>query len=392
MTAQPVNRQPLKILHVSRRIDGVGGIQRFILDLRREQARQGHKVTVLAIGGHKGLHVRTVEDNIGDLRLAPELFSMESGTVSIRFADAFLRLARRCDIIHFHYPNPVGEACFALLHRFCSAPAIATLHGEVVTDKPFYRTHAWISRRCVRSWERILVTSPNIQKSSPLLRDWQEKTAVVPLAVDIDTVRHIRAPTSLPAWRSPRVLFVGRLARYKGVSYLIDAMADVDAHLMVVGEGPLRSDLERRAGEMGIQDRVTFVGWVPDEDLSQFYNVADILVLPSIDRGEGFGYVLLEAMVNGTALITTELNTGTSFANLNEVTGLVVNPKSASELASALRRLISHPAELSSFKVAARERASSHFQLVDMALRIDHMYREVLESSKLAAGRSLRIE
>ncbi len=70
--------------------------------------------------------------------------------------------------------------------------------------------------------------------------------------------------------------------------------------------------------------------------MPEYYSAADVFVLPSIDRGEAFGLVAIEAMACGTPIITTELGTGTSFHNINGVTGKVVPPKNSEALSDAI--------------------------------------------------------
>ena len=105
-----------------------------------------------------------------------------------------------------------------------------------------------------------------------------------------------------------------------------------------------------------MQERVAFLGHLPDDLYAAVYHTADIFVLPSIYRSEAFGIVGLEAMAAGLPLITTELGTGTSFYNVDGETGYVVPPMDPDALVEALQKMLSNPEKLCEMKKNAFER------------------------------------
>jgi rhamnosyl/mannosyltransferase len=111
------------------------------------------------------------------------------------------------------------------------------------------------------------------------------------------------------------------------------------ARLNVVGDGPMRDVWEPLAWELGLRDRVTFVGDVTDAELPGWYHQADVFVLPANARAEAFGMVLTEAMASGLPCITTELGTGTSWIVQDGMTGFVVPPMDPDALAGAIGRM-----------------------------------------------------
>ena len=131
------------------------------------------------------------------------------------------------------------------------------VHAEVVRPawryKTFYRPFL---RRMLRLADRIVVASPQVAELAAELQPYREKCIVIPYALDPD--QHAMTPavvTRVQAIRAestePLVLFVGRLVPYKGVDVLLRALANVKARAVVVGEGPLRGDLEQLARELG---------------------------------------------------------------------------------------------------------------------------------------------
>ncbi|NEU58242.1 glycosyltransferase family 4 protein [Halorussus sp. MSC15.2] len=126
-------------------------------------------------------------------------------------------------------------------------------------------------------------------------------------------------------------LTVRRLSPRMGHGMLLRAFARVarerpDVHLHVAGDGPLREELERTAADLGVADRVTFLGYVPDEDLPGAYATADCFVLPT-RRLEGFGLATLEALASGTPVVATPVGGTTEI-----LSGLREDPRVPTEM------------------------------------------------------------
>jgi rhamnosyl/mannosyltransferase len=178
----------------------------------------------------------------------------------------------------------------------------------------------------------------------------------------------------------PHILFVGRLVRYKGVDVLLKAMTQAPGVLCIVGDGYLRGKIEELRASLNLTNRVCLLGRISNNELAKMYEWADILVLPSIDRGEAFGYVLLEAMAHSTALITTELGTGTSWVNVHGETGLVVPPNDPHSLANAIRTISECPETLAKFKRNGLKRVLTLFTLEQMCLKTYDIYQSLIGS------------
>jgi len=189
----------------------------------------------------------------------------------------------------------------------------------------------------------IIATSPNYVASSPFLSLYQERCRVVPLPVDTEELRRvsIEKVEALRAEFGRFVLFVGRHVYYKGLDYLIEAMGKVEKiRLLIVGQGPLEKAHQAQVERLGLQERVIFLGKVPDYRLKVLYHACQCLILPSVARAEAFGMVLAEAMACGKPVVSTELSTGTSFINRDGETGFVVPPGNVSALAERIERLV----------------------------------------------------
>ena len=278
------------------------------------------------------------------------------------------------DIIHLHFPYPVGEAAYLLAGRH--RPLVITYHSDVVRQQRILRFYRPILWRVLRRADRLLATSPQYARSSPYLRRFAGKTEIVPLGVALNL---FRPPASEQARSAePTILFVGRFRYYKGLTILLDALRLVpEGRLILCGSGPAEPDLRARAADPDLAGRVTFTGAVPEEELIRLYRQAWVFVLPAVERSEAFGQVLIEAMASGLPVISTELGTGTSFVNQAGQTGLIVPPRDPVALAEALRTLLADAPLRRRFGAAGRCRAEAEFTLDAMIDRLIWIYEQV---------------
>jgi glycosyltransferase involved in cell wall biosynthesis len=167
----------------------------------------------------------------------------------------------------------------------------------------------------------------------------------------------------------PVLLCVCRLERQKGVDVAIRALRDIPAaHLVVLGEGPERAELERLARELDVP--VYLPGRVPD--VSVWLRRASVLVHPA--RWEGFGLALLEAMLASLPVVATRVSSIPEIV-VDGKTGLLVPADDAAELARAVNRVLSDPAD---YGQRGRERAEREFNVAKMADRTLAVYESAL--------------
>jgi len=331
--------EKLRILHVYKDYFPVlGGIENHVKLLAEHQAAQGHEVTVLVTSPGP----RTTVEVLNGVQVikAARLATVASTPLSLSLPWQFSR--QRPDLTHLHFPYPVGEMAHYLLGR--GRRAVLTYHSDVVRQANLLRFYAPLMRRLLRRVQRIIVSSPNYLESSAVLREFRYKCQVVPYGIERARFLAASAEQGL-AIRArygggPLILFVGVLRYYKGLHYLLEAMPQIPARLLIVGDGPMRGALQAQASALRLGDKVIFAGRVADEELPAYYRAADVFVLPASERSEAFGLVQLEAMTSGLPVVSTELGTGTSFVNLHGESGLVVPPKDPAALAQAINALL----------------------------------------------------
>ena len=147
------------------------------------------------------------------------------------------------------------------------------------------------------------------------------------------------------------VLYVGRLAPKKGLEYLLEAMADIDAHLTVVGDGSERNRLETLAAKLDVD--ITFVGEVEPEDVGKYYRDAGVFVLPSLE-GEGMPNVVLEAMSWGLPVVATDSGGLPTMIKDGE-NGFLVPMRNSDLLATRLTELLEESKKQTKMGRAARK-------------------------------------
>jgi glycosyltransferase involved in cell wall biosynthesis len=283
----------------------------------------------------------------------------------------------KADIIHLHLPNP--WAMISYLAFSPKAKLIVSYHNDVVKQRlPMFFFMPLLTSVLKRA-EAIVVTSQNLIDSSVVLKKFRQKCRIIPHG--IDTAKFMateelakEAERIKNSVDKPIILFVGRLVYYKGLKYLIRAMKDIDAHLMIVGNGPLRSRLKLLARFLKVHHKISWLGDISDEALPAYYHACDLFVLPSCANSESFGLVILEAHASGKPVISTALPTGVAFTNLHNKTGLVVSPKDSAALADSINCLLSSKELREEYGNNGRVRVGREFAKESMAENVLALY------------------
>lgn len=297
------------------------------------------------------------------------------------------------DIFHLQFPYPWGEISW--MRARTGTPTVMTYHSDVVRQKRAMSLYAPVLRRVLERVDRIIVGAPQMIENSSFLAPVAEKCRVIPFAIDASRFAETPAVAArVEQLRSevpgPITLFVGRLVYYKGVDVLVRAMPQVPGTLVVIGRGPLESELREAAMALGVSERIRWLAPVDDAELAAWYRAADVFVLPSVARTEAYGLVQLEAQTCGTPVVSTALPTGVPFVNRDGVTGLVVPPGDAPALAAALARLLGDDELRGRLGMAAKARAESEFSLASMVESTLDTYREAIESHARRGDREPR--
>jgi glycosyltransferase involved in cell wall biosynthesis len=349
-----------------------GGMETHLQALCGE-LKQSINVEVVVAGDGR----ETVEETIDGVRVSRLGTLLNLGAAPV--CPEMVRRVResKADIVHLHWPNPTAVLAYlASGHR---GKLVFTYHSDIIRQRLLRKPFWPVLKHALKRASAIIATSPNYVQTSVVLQKFRERCHVVPFGIPLeqfDLSNAIEVSKIRKQYGSRIVLGVGRLVYYKGFEYLIRAMSEVEGHLLIVGNGPLREELGRVARIAGVGNRVTFLTDV--EDVRPFYQAADVFALPSVARSEAFGIVQLEAMACSKPVLNTKLDSGVPFVSLHGITGLTVPPKDVGALATAINTLLDDTALRERYGLAARSRVEQEFNLELMTRRTLRVYEEVL--------------
>ncbi len=284
------------------------------------------------------------------------------------------------DVVHLHAPNPL--AMIAFLRSGHKGKLVIVHHADIIGRKPLKKLIWPVWRRCMDQASAIIVSSRTLAETSEELAPYRDKWRMIPFGMDfsfLDNVLEQDIENVRARFPGRIVLYVGRLVPYKGLQFLIAAMRDVDATLLIIGKGIGKRREEKRLRRMAemLGDKVKFLGRVPS--LGAYYRAADLFVLPSCGRNEAFGLVQLEAMYCGLPVINTSLPTGVPEVSIHGLTGITVPPGNSRCLSEAISFLLADSASRLCFSANARERAR-RFTIEAMADETLAVYEDALSS------------
>ena len=361
-----------KILQITHDLD-LGGLQQVIVHLCTYINRDLFDVSVLCLR-EKGMFA-TVIENMGI-----RVFSLDQNLLGVDYF-AFVKICRilknECiDIVHTHNTQPFIDGGLAAVLAGVQT-VIHTDHARKYPDKRSYMFAEWLLSHFVykvigvsdhtrleliryeKMSPRKVVTIPNGIDPSKLEGKIDKKALLKDLNINN---------------RNPVIGFCGRIAEQKGLIYLLQALPAIcssfpEAVVLLAGDGPLRQDLEHRSQEMGIGDKVKFLG--TRQDIPSLLKVFDVFVLPSIF--EGLPMVVLEAMAAGCPVVATDVG-GTSTAIDNGKTGILVGPENPGELARGITALLTDRELRNRIIAAAKESVNNNFSAKKMTQRYEQLY------------------
>jgi len=371
----------VKVLHLQR-IGGIGGSERHVLELLPALRARGIDARFLGLddtGGAPGPFYEALAAKDVPFERLPCPHDVDPGLA--RRTSAAVRRSRP-DLVHTHLVHADVYGAYA------AARARARLVSTKHNDDPFRSGRGrYAERMLTRRADRVIcITKALARFNREVVGLPAEKLRVVHYGLDAPPQPWgMRGGPELPP-DTPVLLAICRLVPQKGLDVAVEALAGVreqhpDAHLVVLGEGPLRDELSSLAAGYGIDGAVSLPGRVGD--VAWWLRRAAVIVHPA--RWEGFGLALLEAMLSARPVVATAVSSIPEIVVDGE-TGLLVPPDDPAALAAAVSDLLDDPARASAMGEAGRARALTEFSVERMAERTVSVYDEVVSSPLRQTG------
>jgi glycosyltransferase involved in cell wall biosynthesis len=358
-----------------------GGIESVTLSLARGAAAAGHTVTVVCFEKSRARREEVME-GVRVLR-APITKLLASQPLGLRYFFLCLKAARQADVIHLHLPNMLAALCILFIGK--KPRLLVHWHSDVVNKGILGALLRPLVDAVLRRSDCIVATSEVYANASSTLKPHRAKITVVPIGVA--DPKRMDAQQSLPQEIEDRVggrkiiLAVGRLVPYKGFHWLVAAAKDLaaDVVIVIVGGGPLHSALGEAIASAGMAERVVMTGRLSDQALQALFERASLYCLPSTDRAEAFGVVLLEAMAYGLPIVASDIpGSGVPWVNQHGVSGLNVTVGDPAALAAACNRILDSAELHATLSAGARQRFMSEFTEEVSVQRIMAAYRRMV--------------
>lgn len=354
-----------------------GGMENYVLNICKKLIElQKWEIVVVCSSWEKDEDTIEFLDGIKVYRLSYQC-KISSTPINIFWISKISRIfdIEKPDIVNGHTPVPFIADIGARISKIKNIPFILTYHNDLcgynfmtrVLSKLYY---LFMGNRTLDISQRIIVSNDYYSKGSPYLKKYQNRIEVVSPGVDIDYLCNTRGNYIKETYGitgSKVILFVGQLnkeSQHKGLNFLFDALKIVCGHsnvkLIVIGEGNYVNFYKNLAISKKISDHIIFSNRLDKKKLILHYESADLLVLPSYNRAEGFGMVLIEAQACGLPVIGTTVG-GIPSAVVDEVTGILVPPKNSEKLAEAISIILDDEQKARAMGIAGSTRVRKEF-------------------------------
>jgi glycosyltransferase involved in cell wall biosynthesis len=378
-----INILYMKVLHIYKCYYpfSVGGVEKYIYSLSESLSSYGVESAVLTTKKGSTVHIDRIGKSL--VHYFPATFEAGSCPISPGLLRNFRRLARDFDILHYHFPWP-----FADLTNFMNSankPVVVTYHSDIIRQKWMKIFYYPLMQLFLSRANAIIASSDNYARLSSTLKKYSEKVTVIPFG--LDSTEYPQASKEIVQRWQGRVgngffLFVGTLRYYKGLDFLLQAVYETDIRVVIAGSGPEETRL-LQLKQSKKMDNVTFVGQISEQDKAALYQLCRASVTPSHLRTEAFCISLLESLIYGKPAISTELNTGTSFVNRHQVSGLVIPPANPLAIRQAMQLLLTDETLYRQLTQGTQTHYQKYFRVELMRDKHIQLYRNLKTANKI---------
>ncbi len=359
-----------------------GGVENYVYYLSRELVKTGNEVEVICANEPPS----PKKDIVEGIRVSRLSYTGKIANTNITPYLPLSLSRAEYDLVHTHIPTPWSADWSALFSKIRNKPLVVTYHNDIIgtgsanSIAQIYNTTAL--KMVLGQAEKIVITQPGYLQSSSHLKNYEDKVEVIPIGVDLDK---FGPETQKNEYTIFFLSLLDEFHKYKGLEYLLKAILTVkeeipDVKLIIGGKGVLLEYYQGLVSSWGLQRNVEFVGFIPNEELSEYYSRANVFVLPSISSlQEGFGIVALEALACQTPVITTKI-VGVA-ADLEKVkAGLVVPSKDPQELGAAIIKILGNRKLQKDMGTRGRKLVEKKYTWQGVALKMEKLYNTIISN------------
>lgn len=406
----------MRILHTPVRFyPFIGGVENYVYYSAKELVKMGHEVTVVCANEPPSPN----EELLNGIRVKRLHYSGKIANTNVTWALPLALKSEDFDVVHTHIPTPWSADWSALTSKLKKKPLVVTYHNDITGTgiakyiAGFYNATAL--KLLLKRADKIIITQPGYIQSSPYLKDYADKIEVIPNGVDVykfkpsvnsenkavkNTLRdkefvkvsgtskdNENVKRNETAQDSENTVFflsvLDEFHRYKGLDYLLEALKIVkeeipDVKLKIGGKGVLMDYYRGVVESSGLGANVEFCGFIPDEEIVEYYSRANVFVLPSISSTyEGFGIVALEALACKTPVISTEI-VGVAEDVKKSKAGIIVQPKDSGALADAMIKILGNEKLQKKMGENGRRLVTAKYTWKGVAEMMEKVYNELV--------------
>lgn len=287
-----------------------------------------------------------------------------------------IQIARGADVIHAHWTLSAGTALPG--HWMYNRPLIATVQGSDIFQVTQHPIGAWFTRQILTRCSAVTTLSQALCQATTVAAGMPaDKIHIIPNGVDTSEF----VPPSDPDERDPLILFVGSLIPRKGVTYFLEALVKFFIQMpgyqaLILGGGSQQAALETQARQLGIDHKIKFAGFVSQEQIRYAMRKAKLLVLPSLEEGQGV--VLLEALASGTPIVAS--NVGGIPDVVTSDVGYLVAPADPIGLSKGMHTLLVNTEQWQAMSKAARNRAVNFYDWQLISKKFLDVYADLIQN------------
>lgn len=377
----------MKILHISKYFPPIyGGIENQAKYICDYLSKKKQSVQVLAFGKKTGIRLNKYK--IYEFK---PFINLMSQPISLRFIFSAKKIIQNNDIIHFHYPNVIGLiTCFLFA---TNKILYVHWHSDIVKQRYLNFLFLLVEKKILNNAKRIIFTSKIYANQFKYYNLYKHKIVTIncgthDLSKDFNRNKVIKKNylKLQNKYKKFNIIYsIGRLVKYKGFKYLIEASKDLDQNTRVIiaGDGQEFKSLSKIILENNLEQKVFLLKKISHHDHLSYLKLCKVFCLPSIDRSEAFGIVLIEAMTFSKPIISTKIKgSGINWVNVDQITGFKVPIKDPKKLSFNLTKIIKDKNNYKKMSINSKKRYQKFFTSNLMNKNFYKLYKSDYEANR----------